>query len=100
MTITGESASKYRLIVDDDTYEVGKNKIYYFNPCALYETHKFSTLAPYMKSNYSKYVDYFNTQLHKPHKQVKKTLVPEKINDLWCLLHNNLLKCYLMMRIS
>ena len=31
-----------------------------------------------MKSNYSKYVDYFNTQLHKPHKQVKKTLVPEK----------------------
>lgn len=78
VTITGESASKYRLIVDDDTYEVGKNKIYYFNPAALYETHKFSTLAPYMKSNYSKYVDYFNTQLHKPHKQVKKTLVPEK----------------------
>ena len=31
-----------------------------------------------MKSNYSKYVDYFNTQLHKPHNQVKKTLVPEK----------------------
>lgn len=31
-----------------------------------------------MKSNYSKYVDYFNTQLHKPHKQVKKTLVLKK----------------------
>lgn len=35
VTITGESASKYRLIVDDDTYEVGKNKIYYFNPLCI-----------------------------------------------------------------
>ncbi|WP_154838321.1 ATP-binding cassette domain-containing protein [Staphylococcus sp. Marseille-Q1834] len=78
VTITGESAKNYRVVVDDKNYEIGKSKLQYFNPAALYESHEFKTLAPYMKSNYSNYVDYFNGQLHKKHDQVKKTLVPEK----------------------
>ncbi|MCI2774993.1 ATP-binding cassette domain-containing protein [Staphylococcus petrasii] len=78
VTITGESAKNYRVVVDGKNYEIGKSKLQYFNPAALYESHEFKTLAPYMKSNYSNYVDYFNGQLHKKHEQVKKTLVPEE----------------------
>ncbi|WP_374758359.1 hypothetical protein, partial [Staphylococcus haemolyticus] len=31
-----------------------------------------------MKSNYSNFVDYYNSHLHKKHDRVKKTLVPNK----------------------
>ncbi|UDI77951.1 ABC transporter ATP-binding protein [Staphylococcus taiwanensis] len=77
LTITGENSKKYRITSDDKEYEVGKSKLQYFNPAALYESHSFKSLSPYMKSNYSNYVDYFNSQLHKKHSQVKKSLVPD-----------------------
>ncbi|MCE5090935.1 ABC transporter ATP-binding protein [Staphylococcus devriesei] len=78
VTITGENSKKYKVTMNDKDYEIGKSKLQYFNPAALYESHSLSTLAPYMKSNYSDYVDYFNSQLHKKHEQVKKTLVPDE----------------------
>ncbi|MCI2948531.1 teichoic acid transport system ATP-binding protein [Staphylococcus caledonicus] len=78
VTITGENSKKYQVTMNNKDYEVGKSKLQYFNPAALYESHSLSTLAPYMKSNYSNYVDYFNSQLHKKHEQVKKTLVPDE----------------------
>lgn len=78
LTITGENSKSYRVSSDDKDYVVAKHKLEYFNPAALYESHSFKTLSPYMKSNYSNYVDYFNSHLHKKHDQVKKTLVPDK----------------------
>lgn len=78
LTITGENSKSYRVSSDDKDYVVAKHKLEYFNPAALYESHSFKALSPYMKSNYSNYVDYFNSHLHKKHDQVKKTLVPDK----------------------
>lgn len=78
LTITGENSKSYRVSSDDKDYVVAKHKLEYFNPAALYESHAFKALSPYMKSNYSNYVDYFNSHLHKKHDQVKKTLVPDK----------------------
>lgn len=80
MTITGENSKNYRLDIDGKAYYVNKDKLEYFNPAGLYETYKLETLAPYMKSNYVKYIDYFNSHLHKSHDTVTKTLVPEKDN--------------------
>ncbi|MDM7863771.1 ATP-binding cassette domain-containing protein [Staphylococcus borealis] len=78
LTITGENSKSYRVSSDDKDYVIAKHKLEYFNPAALYESHSFKALSPYMKSNYSNYVDYFNSHLHKKHDQVKKTLVPDK----------------------
>lgn len=78
LTITGENSKSYRVSSDDKDYVIAKHKLEYFNPAALYESHSFKALSPYMKSIYSNYVDYFNSHLHKKHDQVKKTLVPDK----------------------
>ena len=78
LTITGENSKKYRVNIDNQDYVVEKHKLQYFNPAALYESHSFKKLSPYMKSNYSNFVDYYNSHLHKKHDQVKKTLVPNK----------------------
>ncbi|MCT1757516.1 ATP-binding cassette domain-containing protein [Staphylococcus haemolyticus] len=78
LTITGENSKKYRVNIDNQDYVVEKHKLQYFNPAALYESHSFKKLSPYMKSNYSNFVDYYNSHLHKKHDRVKKTLVPNK----------------------
>lgn len=80
LTIIGENSKNYRVKVDNKNYYVAKNKLEYFNPAALYEEHKFTTMSKYMKSNYGNFVDYFNSHLNKSHKTVKKTLVPDKEN--------------------
>ena len=80
VTITGENSKNYRVTADNKTYYVSKDKLEYFNPAGLYQTHSFKKLAPYMKSNYSNYYAYFNSQLHKKHSSVIKTLVPDDDN--------------------
>ncbi|WP_413486998.1 ATP-binding cassette domain-containing protein [Staphylococcus pasteuri] len=80
VTIDGENSKNYRLNESGKSYTVAKSKLEYFNPAGLYEKHSFKTLSPYIKSNYSKYVEYFNSHLHKDHDTVKKSLVPEEDN--------------------
>lgn len=80
VTIDGENSKNYRVDVSDKRYTIAKNQLEYFNPAGLYEKHSFKTLSPFIKSNYSKYVDYFNSHLHKDHDSVKKSLVPEDDN--------------------
>lgn len=80
LTIIAENSKNYKVTIDDKNYVVGKSDLTYFNPAALYETHQFKNLSKYMKSNYSNYVDYYNSHLHQPHAKVKKTLVPSKDN--------------------
>lgn len=72
VTITGENSKNYRVTADNKTYYVSKDKLEYFNPAGLYQTHSFKKLAPYMKSNYSNYYAYFNSQLHKSIVQLLK----------------------------
>lgn len=55
VTITGENSKNYRVTADNKTYYISKDKLEYFNPAGLYQTHSFKKLAPYMKSNYSNY---------------------------------------------
>ena len=55
-----------------------KSDLFYFNPAGLYESHSFKKLSPYIKTNYSTYIEYFNSHLHQKHDKVTKTLVPEK----------------------
>ena len=59
-------------------YSVSKNQVFYFNPAGLYESHTFKKLSPYIKSNYSTYVEYFNSHLHQKHDKVTETLRPDK----------------------
>ena len=68
---------KYRVNIDNQDYVVEKHKLQYFNPATLYESHSFKKLSPYMKSNYSNFVDYYNSHLHKNMIELK-TLVPNK----------------------
>ncbi|MEJ7174857.1 ATP-binding cassette domain-containing protein [Staphylococcus caprae] len=77
-TITGENSKKYRIEMNQKTYTVGKSDLFYFNPAGLYESHSFKKLSPYIKTNYSTYIEYFNSHLHQKHDKVTKTLVPEK----------------------
>ncbi len=77
-TITGENSKKYRIEMDHKMYGIEKNELFYFNPAGLYESHSFKKLSPYIKTNYSTYVEYFNSHLHKEHDKVTKTLVPSK----------------------
>ncbi|MCS4487282.1 ATP-binding cassette domain-containing protein [Staphylococcus americanisciuri] len=79
-TITGENKRKYRITLNDKTYSIPKEKVFYFNPAALYNQVDRDTLAPYMKQNYINYVDYFNGELHKTHQTVNETLVPQQKN--------------------
>lgn len=72
VTITGENSKNYRVTADNKTYYVSKDKLEYFNPAGLYQTHSFKKLAPFMKSNYSNYYAYFNSQLHKSIVQLLK----------------------------
>ncbi|UXR50926.1 ATP-binding cassette domain-containing protein [Staphylococcus simulans] len=78
VTITGENDNKYRLVIDDKSYVIGKNKLYHFNPAGLYERHSKDTLEDYMKSNYINYIDFYNSHLGQSHKKAVKSLVPEK----------------------
>ncbi|EHJ07802.1 ATP-binding cassette domain-containing protein [Staphylococcus simiae] len=80
VTITGENSKNYKVSSDNKTFIVNKNKLDYFNPAGLYQSHSMKKLAPFMKSNYSNYIDYFNSQLHKQHSSVTKTLVPSDDN--------------------
>lgn len=64
--------------MNQKTYTVGKSDLFYFNPAGLYESHSFKKLSPYIKTNYSTYIEYFNSHLHQKHDKVTKTLVPER----------------------
>ena len=64
ITITGENNKRYRVEMNQRRYSVSKNQVFYFNPAGLYESHTFKKLSPYIKSNYSTYVEYFNSHLH------------------------------------
>ncbi|MCG7339850.1 ATP-binding cassette domain-containing protein [Staphylococcus sp. ACRSN] len=81
VTITGENTKNYRVIVDNKNYKVAKNKIRYFDPAGLFESHSFKSLAPYMHKNYSNYNEFFNSHLHKKHNKVTDSLVPETGKD-------------------
>lgn len=87
VTITGENSKNYRVTADNKTYYVSKDKLEYFNPAGLYQTHSFKKLAPYMKSNYSNYYAYFNSQLQ----MITVSLHP---------LHNNRYNYFSMIIIS
>ncbi|HDV6084348.1 TPA: ABC transporter ATP-binding protein [Staphylococcus pseudintermedius] len=76
-SITGENKTAYRIEVDGKSYKANKDKFLYLNPAALYKEVDRKQLEPYMKDNYINFVDYFNSALHKSHKKVNETLVPE-----------------------
>ncbi|MGN5883857.1 ATP-binding cassette domain-containing protein [Staphylococcus simulans] len=78
VTIIGENDNNYKIVVDDKEYVTGKNKLYHFNPAALYERHSKSTLEDYMKDSYINYVDFYNSHIGQSHKKAVKSLVPEK----------------------
>ena len=78
ITITGENNKRYRVELNQRTYSISKNQVFYFNPAGLYESHTFKKLSPYIKSNYSTYVEYFNSHLHQKHDKVTETLRPDK----------------------
>ncbi|WP_105986709.1 ABC transporter ATP-binding protein [Staphylococcus chromogenes] len=79
-TITGENKTNYQIVVDGETYSASKSQFKYLNPAALYQNTSQDQIKPFMKSNYVESIDYFNGQIHLPHKKVKNTLVPEKEN--------------------
>ncbi|UXU58068.1 ABC transporter ATP-binding protein [Staphylococcus agnetis] len=79
-TITGENKTSYRIENNGEVYTASKSQFKYMNPAALYRHVERDDIAPYMKSNYINYVDYFNGELHKSHKTVNDTLVPDSKN--------------------
>ena len=79
-TITGENKTNYQIIINGETYIASKSQFKYLNPAALYQRTSRDQIESFMKSNYVKSVDYFNGELHKSHKNVNNTLVPEKEN--------------------
>lgn len=76
-TITGENKTTYRIDIDGDVYTASKSQFKYLNPAALYNQIDREKIAPFMKSNYINYVDYFNGELHKSHAKVNDTLIPQ-----------------------
>lgn len=81
VTITGENTKYYRVVVDNKNYRIAKNKLRYFDPAGLFESHSFKSIAPYMHKNYSNYNEFFNSHLHKKHGKVTDSLVPETDKD-------------------
>ncbi|SUM33941.1 sugar ABC transporter ATPase [Staphylococcus gallinarum] len=41
VTITGENTKYYRVVVDNKNYRIAKNKLRYFDPAGLFESHSF-----------------------------------------------------------
>ena len=58
VTITGENTKYYRVVVDNKNYRIAKNKLRYFDPAGLFESHSFKSIAPYMHKNYSNYNEF------------------------------------------
>nr|WP_263312849.1 ATP-binding cassette domain-containing protein [Mammaliicoccus sp. Marseille-Q6498] len=79
--VTGENQSKYRLQFDEKTYTTNKNNLYFFNPAGLYEDIEWSDLEKYVDGNYLNYIDFYNSFMHKSHKQVSNTLKTDKPNQ-------------------
>lgn len=81
LSIVAENSKRYQVEVDGKQYTVKKNPIRFFNPAGLYAEHDVEDLHPYMKRNYVDSFSYFNSHLHKKHKEVTDSLVPEKDKD-------------------
>lgn len=67
---------KYRVNIDNQDYVV-ENINYNILTQQLYMSRIHLKIIPYMKSNYSNFVDYYNSHLHKNMIELK-TLVPNK----------------------
>ena len=80
LDVTGENESKYRLEIDSQAYTTNKNNLYFFNPAGLYEEKNWSELEDYVDDNYLNYIDFYNSFMHKSHKQVSETIRPENEN--------------------
>lgn len=80
LDVTGENQSNYRLEVDDKAYISKKNNLYFFNPAGLYEDVDWADLEDYVDGSYLNYIDFYNSFMHKSHKQVSETITADKAN--------------------
>lgn len=78
--VVGENQSKYKVRYNNKEYTTTKNNFYFFNPAGLYEEIDWSELEKYVDGNYLNYIDFYNSFMHKPHKQVSETLTAKKQN--------------------